>query len=225
VVPVIEIDPSSETVKTLVLILDLCGTFAFALSGAMAAIRRKLDVYGVLVVAFVASTAGGILRDLLIDAVPPAALLDWRYLAVSLAAGLIAFKWSRSIDRLKGFVRYADAAGLAFFCVAGAQKALEFGLSPEMSVILGMLTGVGGGIMRDVLLAEIPSVLRSDLYAVAAIAGATVVAVGRELLHFPSVPTAIAGGLVCFGVRVIAIRRGWHLPVAERDIPRPADEG
>lgn len=210
----IEIDPASEPVRTLVLTLDLCGTFAFALSGAMAGVRRRLDLYGVLVLSFVASSFGGITRDLLIGAVPPAALQDWRYLAVSLLAGLLVFFWSSLIEKLRRPVRLLDAAGLAFFCVAGAEKALVYGLSPVMAALLGMLTGVGGGIVRDVLLTEVPSVLRSDLYAVAALLGAGVV-VGGTLLELPYILTAIAGGLACFGLRVVAIRRGWHLPVAE----------
>lgn len=204
---------TDELLRTLVLILDLGGTFAFALSGAMAGVRRRLDLFGVLVLSFAASTSGGITRDLLIGAVPPAALQDWRYLAVSLAAGLLCFYWSALIEKLRNPVRMLDAMGLALFAVAGTEKALAFGLSPVMAALLGMLTGIGGGVARDVLLAEIPAVLRADLYAVAALAGAAVVVVGT-LLALPVVATAIAGGLVCFGLRVIAIRRGWQLPTA-----------
>lgn len=204
---------TDELLRTLVLILDLGGTFAFALSGAMAGVRRRLDLFGVLVLSFAASTSGGITRDLLIGAVPPAALVDWRYLAVSLAAGLLCFYWSALIEKLRNPVRMLDAMGLALFAVAGTEKALAFGLSPVMAALLGMLTGIGGGVARDVLLAEIPAVLRADLYAVAALAGASVVVVGT-LLALPVVATAIAGGLVCFGLRVIAIRRGWQLPTA-----------
>ena len=223
--PLLTIDPASEPVRALILILDLCGTFAFAISGAMAGVRHRLDVFGVLVLSFVASSFGGIGRDLLIGAVPPAALTDWRYLAVSLTAGLVAFFWSSLIRTLRSSVLLLDAAGLAFFCVAGAEKALAFGLSPVMAALLGMLTGIGGGIMRDVLLAEVPAVLRSELYAVAALAGAGVV-VGGEYCRLPSVVVSILGGLVCFGIRIIAIRRGWRLPVApERNRPKSGDEG
>lgn len=222
-VPLIEIDPASGPLRSLVLILDLCGTFAFALSGALAAVRRRLDLFGVLVVAFVASSFGGIGRDLLIGAVPPAALVDWRYLAVAVAAGLITFFWSPLIDRLRAPVRLLDAAGLAFFCVAGAEKALAFGLSPVMAALLGMMTGIGGGMMRDILLAEVPAVLRSELYAVAALAGAGIVVAG-SMLALPHVPTAIVGGLVCFGLRGLAIRRGWNLPSA-RDKPSDPPAG
>lgn len=207
---------TEELLRTLVLILDLGGTFAFALSGAMAGIKRRLDIFGILVLSFAASSFGGISRDLLIGAVPPAALVDWRYLAVSLAAGLLAFFWASVIEKLRNPVRMLDAMGLALFAVAGTEKALAFGLSPVMAALLGMLTGIGGGVARDVLLAEIPAVLRSDLYAVAALAGAVTV-VGGSVLHFPVMITTIGGGLVCFVLRVMAIRRGWHLPVAQED--------
>jgi uncharacterized membrane protein YeiH len=217
-----EFQATGELLRTL--ILDLCGTFAFALSGAMAGIRRHLDVFGVLVLSFAASSFGGIGRDLLIGAVPPAALVDWRYLVVSVAAGLIAFFWSSLIEKLRNPVRLLDAMGLAFFAVAGTEKALAFGLSPVMAALLGMLTGVGGGVARDVLLAEVPAVLRSDLYAVAALAGAAIV-VGGRMLHLPLIVPAVSGGLVCFGLRVMAIRWGWHLPVAHEDnAPLPPDE-
>lgn len=214
---------TDELLRTLVLILDLCGTFAFALSGAMAGIRRRLDIFGILVLSFAASTSGGIARDLLIGATPPAALQDWRYLAVSLAAGLLSFFWSSLIERLRNPVRMLDSLGLALFAVAGAEKALVFGLSPVMAALLGMLTGIGGGVARDVLLAEIPTVLRSDFYAVAALAGAAVV-VGGSMLHLPVVATALAGGLACFCLRMTAIRRGWQLPLAREARERPSSE-
>ena len=204
---------TDDFLRTLVLVLDLGGTFAFALSGATAGVRRQLDLFGVLVLSFAAATFGGIARDLLIGASPPAALQDWRYLAVSLTAGTIVFFWSSLIEQLRNPVRMLDAMGLALFAVAGTQKALTAGLSPAMAALLGMLTGIGGGVARDVLLAEIPAVLRSDLYAVAALVGAAIVAVG-SLLHLPVLATALAGGLACFALRVVAIRRGWRLPVA-----------
>lgn len=220
----IEPQTTDQLLRTLVLMLDLGGTFAFALSGAMAGIKRRLDIFGVVVLSFATSSFGGIGRDLLIGAVPPAALVDWRYLAVSLAAGLLAFFWSSAMEKLRSPVRMLDAMGLALFAVSGTEKALAFGLSPVMAALLGMLTGIGGGVARDVLLAEIPSVLRSDLYAVAALAGAATV-VGGSLLHLPFMITTLGGGLVCFGLRMMAIRRGWHLPVAPEDhAPRPPDE-
>jgi uncharacterized membrane protein YeiH len=214
-------------VETLVLVLDLFGTFVFALSGGMRGVRYGLDVFGVLVLSFAAGNAGGITRDLLIGAVPPAAIADWRYIAVSILAGLATFLWHSTVRRWKSSVLVFDAAGLGLFAVSGALKAAAFGLNPVAAVLLGMLTGIGGGMLRDVLVAEIPTVLRAELYAVAALAGAAVV-VGGELLRLPSTPLASAGAVLCFGLRLLAIRRGWGLPVArvpgaETDQEKKAD--
>ncbi|OOG50138.1 trimeric intracellular cation channel family protein [Rhodanobacter sp. C01] len=201
------------TTKLLLLLADLVGTFVFALSGATAATRRRLDLFGVLVLSFAAANAGGITRDLLIGAAPPAAISDWRYLAVSVCAGMITFWWAPVIERLQNPVRLFDAAGLALFAVAGAQKALAFGLNPVMAALLGMLTGIGGGMVRDVLLADVPMVLRADLYAVAALAGAVMVVIGASL-GLPSAATMIVGAIICFALRMLAVRRGWQLPIA-----------
>jgi uncharacterized membrane protein YeiH len=199
--------------RTLVLLLDLAGTFVFALAGATAGVRRGLDIFGILVLSFAAACSGGIARDVLIGATPPAAFMDWRYLAASLAAGLIAFHWHERIERLAHPVRLFDAAGLALFAVAGAQKALAYELNAVMAALLGMLTGIGGGVARDLLLAQIPVVLRSELYAVAALAGAATVVLGDRLSLSP-VATAVAGAALCFALRVAAIYRNWHLPKA-----------
>lgn len=204
--------------KALVLMLDLAGTFVFALAGATAAARRQLDIFGVLVVAFAAACSGGIMRDVLIGATPPAAISDWRYLATSLIAGVIAFRWHASIERLANPVRMFDAAGLALFAVAGAQKALAYELNAVMSALLGMLTGIGGGVARDLLLAQVPTVLRSDLYAVAALAGAVVVVLG-DRFDLPPLVAALTGAALCFALRVMAIHRNWHLPKALHQPP------
>ena len=156
--------------ETLVLALDLFGTFVFALSGAMVGVRHRLDLFGVLVLSFAAATAGGIARDLLIGAVPPAPIADWRYIAVPVLAGLATFRWHPMIRRVQSPVLVFDAAGLSLFAVSGALKALAFGLNPVAAVLLGMLTGIGGGMVRDVLVAEVPTVLRAEVYAVAALA-------------------------------------------------------
>lgn len=193
--------------------LDLGGTFVFAISGAVAAVNRRLDIFGILVLSFVAGNAGGVTRDLLIGAVPPAALTDRWYLLVSIAAGVITFFSYAGVDRLRSRVLLFDAVGLSFFAVAGAEKALEFGLNPVMAALLGMLTGVGGGMTRDILLTEIPQVLRSDLYAVAALVGASLVVIGHSLGVSSSV-SALVGGTACLCLRLLAIRYGWHLPIA-----------
>jgi len=208
--------------ETLVLALDLGGTFVFGLSGGIAGVRHRLDVFGVLVLTFVAGNVGGITRDLLIGAVPPAAVSDPRYLAVSIAAGLVAFWRPATIMRMRDALLVFDAAGLALFAVSGTLKALAFDVAPIPAILLGMLTGIGGGMLRDVLVAEVPTVLRAELYAVAALAGATVVVAG-QLLGLPSTPVVIAGAALCFGLRLIALRRGWALPVAEPGEPIDAE--
>lgn len=204
--------------ELLVLVLDLMGTFVFALSGATAGVRHRLDVFGVLVLAFAAGNAGGMTRDVLIGAVPAAAIADWRYIAVSILAGVSVLVAGHVVWRFSSAVLVFDAAGLAVFAVSGSLKALAFGLNPLAAVLLGMLTGIGGGMLRDLLVTEIPTVLRAELYAVAAAAGASIVVIG-QLLRLPTVPLVVAGALVCFGLRVIALRRGWELPVV-----RVADE-
>lgn len=214
---------TAAAMETLVLVLDLGGTFVFALSGALAAVRRRLDVFGVLVLAIAAALSGGVARDLLIGAVPPAAVQDWRYLAAAILAGIVTFRWAPVIEKLQNPVRMFDAAGLALFAVAGTQKALESGIDPMIAALLGMLTGIGGGMARDLLLAQVPMVLRADLYAVAALAGAIVVVAG-ERLDLPSLPAVLAGAVLCFTLRMLAVRRGWQLPRPPAPDP-PKDPG
>jgi uncharacterized membrane protein YeiH len=199
--------------ETLVLTLDLIGTFAFALSGATLGVRRRLDIFGVLVLSFAAAVAGGMTRDVLIGATPVAAISDWRYPATTLLAGIVTFFWAPLIERIDYPVRLFDAMGLALFAVAGTQKALDYGIDPPMAAALGMLTGIGGGIARDILMARVPLVLQAELYAVAALAGAAVVALG-SWLNLPALPCALAGAGLCFGLRVMAMHFGWHLPIA-----------
>lgn len=194
--------------------LDLVGTFVFALSGASTGVMHRLDLFGVLVLSFISSTVGGMTRDVLLGVVPPAALGDWRYFGTSLLAGLITFFWYPLIERLRSPVLVFDGAGLALFAVSGTQKALAYGLNPVMAALLGMLTGIGGGVARDLLVTELPTVLWSSLYAVAALAGAIVVVVGH-VLHLPPTATTITGAVLCFGLRLMAVWRGWRLPIAQ----------
>ena len=199
--------------ERLLLVLDLVGTFVFALSGATAGVKHRLDLFGVLVLSFAAGNSGGMARDVLIGALPPVAIGDWRYIAVSILAGLITFFWYRIINRLSSPVLVFDAAGLALFAVSGASKGLAFGVGPVGALMLGMLTAIGGGMVRDALVREIPTVLRTELYAVAALIGAAVVVIGR-MLAVPPIAAASAGAVLCFGLRFMAMRRGWHLPTA-----------
>ena len=200
-------------VSALLLLFDFIGTFVFALSGGTLAVRYRLDLFGVLVLSCAAAVSGGIVRDVVIGALPPASLADWRYLGVAMLAGLLTFYRHEAIEKLRNPVQIFDAAGLALFAVLGAGKALAFGASPFAATLLGMITGIGGGIARDVLVARIPVVLQADLYAVAALAGAGVVAAAHAL-GMPEAPAMAVGAALCFGLRFMAIRRGWRLPVA-----------
>lgn len=208
---------------TLLLVLNLAGTFVFGLSGGMAAVRAKFDLFGAIVLAAVVGLAGGIIRDLLIG-IPPATFRDWRYLAAAGAAGLVTILAHPTIDRFERPIAVLDAAGLALFCVTGAATALANHLGVAASVILGAITGIGGGMLRDILVGETPAVLRGGLYAVPALIGAGIVVVcyqlGARSLAFP-----IIGALACFGVRLAGLRFGIGLPltadVSVDSIPRP----
>lgn len=203
---------AEESTSTLLLVLDLSGIFVFAISGALVAVRKQLDVFGVLVLAGTTGLGGGFLRDVLIDATPPAALSDWRYLIVPFAAGLITFVFHPSVGRHERGVIVLDAAGLGLFCVTGALKALDYGLGPVPAALMGMLTGIGGGIARDLLAGRVPVIFSSELYATPAFLGAlwAVLAAG---LDQPVVVVAIPGVVICFGLRILALWRGWRAPL------------
>jgi len=202
--------------------LDLAGTFAFAISGAMLAVQKKMDIFGVLVLAFVTAVTGGIVRDLVIGAVPPDAFRDWHMLALAAIAGLLCFFGAPILERFSYPVQLFDAAGLGIFAVSGTQKALQFGIDPVMAGALGVITGIGGGVLRDVLAARAPTVLHTDVYAVAAIAAVVVVLAAHAFGVQITVVTFPAVGL-CFFLRVMAIYRGWSLPSAPWSArpPRP----
>ena len=157
------------------------------------------------------------MRDVLIGAIPPAALRDWRYLGMSVVAGLVVFfSSSRALrqQRLHTLVLTFDAAGLALFAVTGTQTALAYGLTPVMAALLGTLTGIGGGMLRDVLVSDIPAVLHSDLYAVAALAGAIIVVVAGDALNAPPAASAVAEAADVFGIRLMALWPGSRFPTA-----------
>ena len=200
-------------------LFDLVGTFVFALSGGVLAVRQRLDLFGVLVLSCATAVTGGIVRDVLIGAVPPAALADWRYLVTAMLAGVVTFCWHGMIERLRNPVLMFDAAGLSLYAVLGTGKALAFGLSPFAATLLGIISGIGGGIARDLLVVRTPLVLQqTELYAAAALVGAGIVAVAHAL-GWPQAPAMAIGALLCFGLRFMAIRRGWRLPVARDTNP------
>ena len=206
---------------TLILVLNLAGTFIFGLSGGMAAVRARFDLFGIVVLSAVVGLAGGIIRDLLIGT-PPATFRDWRYLVAAGAAGLVCFFGRPALERIEQQVLVFDAFGLGLFCVTGATKALDFGLGPAQAILLGAITGIGGGMLRDVLLNDVPTVLRHDLYAIPALLGASVLVIaqksGSASLVFPVVAAA-----VCVAVRLVGLRYGVNIPIApsERGEDRP----
>lgn len=191
--------------------LDLIGTFVFALSGGLLGVKKKFDLFGVLVLSVVVAVAGGVMRDLLIGSVPPAAVKEIHYVLVALAGGLMTFYAYPNVASMQRQILLFDALGLSLFAVVGAQKAMDFGIDPIMVAIMGMLTGIGGGMTRDVLAGEIPFVLRSDLYAIAALAAAAIVSAGHVMGLEPTYPV-LAGAAACVFLRLMAIYRGWRLP-------------
>jgi uncharacterized membrane protein YeiH len=195
---------------TLILVLNLAGTFVFGLSGGLAAVRAKLDLFGVVVLAAVVGLAGGVIRDVLIGT-PPATFRDWRYLAATAAAGLVCFFAGRALERAERSVMIFDALGLGLFAVTGATKALQFGLGPVQAILLGTITGVGGGMLRDVLLRQVPTVLREGLYAVPALLGATVLVVAQQAGSTnPVFP--VLGVLICVVVRLLGLKYEVNVP-------------
>ena len=198
--------------SSLFLVLDLAGVFAFAVNGALTAIRiARLDVVGVVTLGMVTALGGGIIRDIFIDSLPPATFSDWRYLAVAATGSLVAFGFGRRLDRLSGPILVMDAAGLSLFAVTGASKALEFGLGAGQAVILGAVTAVGGGTVRDVLIRRIPVVLRSELYAIPALAAAFVVVITDGLGAY-GVPAAVGAAVLCFAIRLLGVRYDLNAP-------------
>lgn len=194
---------------------DLAGIFVFAVTGALVAVRKHLDIFGVLVLAGCTGLGGGFLRDVLIDATPPAALADWRYLLVPATAGLLTFVAHGVIGRMERAINVFDAAGLGLFCVTGSLKAVEYGLGPVPAALMGMVTGIGGGMVRDLLAGRVPVVFGSELYATPALAGA-VWAVLADRAGLDPLVVAVPAFLICFGWRLLALRRGWEAPKPSR---------
>lgn len=192
--------------------LDLLGIFVFAVTGALVAVRKRLDIFGALVLAGVTGLGGGFVRDVLIDATPPAALADWRYLTVPVAAGLVTFLFHPTVGRLERGVNVLDAFGLSLFCVTGALKAVAFGLGPVPAALMGMMTGIGGGMLRDVLAGRVPLVFSGHLYATPALAGAAI-AVALDRIGLPQLVVALAGFGVCLVFRLVAMVRDWRAPM------------
>ncbi|MFV2100227.1 trimeric intracellular cation channel family protein [Micromonospora sp. LOL_024] len=201
------------TTSTALLLADLAGVAVFAASGASAAVAKRLDLFGVVFVGFVAALGGGIVRDLVIDEVPPLAFADWRYATTAALTAAAVFWLHPQLTRLRSTVLVLDAAGLGLFTVTGTLKALDAQVPAVGACLIGMITAIGGGLGRDLLTAEIPVVLRREIYAVAALIGSIVVVVLNGFGHTGPVPLT-AAVLLVFGIRLVALRRRWAAPVA-----------
>ncbi|MFJ9348832.1 trimeric intracellular cation channel family protein [Streptomyces sp. NPDC101237] len=195
--------------------LDVIGIFVFAISGALLAVRKNFDVFGIAVLAEVTALGGGIFRDVIIGAVPPAAFTDLGYFVTPLLTALVVFFLHPHVERIQSAVLVFDAAGLGLFCVTGTTKAYSYGLNLTSSVALGLATAVGGGVLRDVLANEVPSLLRwdRDLYAVPAIVGATLVAVCIRYDELTPLTSGLAV-VTAFVLRLLAMRFHWRAPRA-----------
>jgi uncharacterized membrane protein YeiH len=200
--------------STLLIVLDLTGTSVFGLNGALTAMEaEQLDLVGVVTLGMITALGGGIVRDILIGSLPPATFRDWRYLAVAAASAVVAFLSRRFLRRLGHLINLFDAAGLSLFCVTGAAKASAHGLGPLQSTILGAITGVGGGTIRDVVIRRVPTVLTSGLYAVPALVGAAITAVALNF-DFYGTAVALAAAFVCFAIRLAGLRYNLNVPAA-----------
>lgn len=200
----------------LLLALDLTGTFAFGLNGALTAVRAvRLDLVGVLALGMMTALGGGIIRDVLIGSLPPATFSDLRYLGVAAGGALVAFFLSVELERFTKLITIFDAVGLGVFCVTGAHKAIEFGLGPVQAVLLGTVTAVGGGTLRDVAVRRVPSVLTSDFYAVPALVGAALTVLAMHLGIYGIASALVAAG-AAVAIRLAGVRYRLRVPSTPR---------
>src|SRR5256712_9192340 len=210
--------PGQRSLEELVtLALNFSGTFAFGLSGGILAVKKRMDLFGVLVLSVATGLGGGIMRDLILGHTPPATITDWHYLAAAALAGIIVFLWYNRIANHGTFVTTFDAVGLSVFTVTGTVIALDASLGPAPAALLGMLTGVGGGVLRDVLAAEVPLIFRSEVYAVASMLGAVIIIVASQA-GFSGIRAEILAALATFILRMVSVQRGWKIPVARPKI-------
>lgn len=208
------------------LALDLVGVFVFGLSGGLVAVKKRFDLFGVLVLSCAAALGGGIVRDVLIGDVPPVGITDWRLLTAAALGGLVTFVYHPGVERITRVVRVLDAAGLAAFAVAGSLKAVTTpGVSPVAAVLVGVITAVGGGVIRDLLAGQVPEVLRRELYAVPAMMGSVIVVVAAQLGSLHDWVLWSAAVLV-FAVRIVAVRLDLNAPtpLSPSRAPRPGTQ-
>jgi uncharacterized membrane protein YeiH len=199
--------------QTFYVLADLLAASVAAISGGQAARQQGLDLFGVYTVAYVTACTGGIFRDLALGAIPPPGLADWRYLACAIGAGTIVVWRGALLDRLRNSVLVFDAIGLGFYSVIGAQKALVYQANAGMAVLLGVATAVGGGVARDVLLNRVPAIMQTEIYALAALVGASIQVFG-ELMGWSLFVTPWFAASIAIAIRLLSLHYGWHLPTA-----------
>ncbi|RBP48781.1 trimeric intracellular cation channel family protein [Arenicella xantha] len=193
-----------------ILIFDLLGVFVFALSGALAAARKDMDIFGYVVLALLPAIGGGTVRDLILNT--SVFWIDQSiYVVVAAIAGVLVFFFSVRVGQRYNVLKWADALGLSLFCVMGASKAYAMTSDPVIAVTLGVVTAVVGGILRDVVCNEIPLILKREIYAIAAITGSTVYCIASALA-LPELWSLFIGGVCAFTVRALAIIYHWSLP-------------
>jgi uncharacterized membrane protein YeiH len=193
-------------------LLEVVGVFVGAMSGALAAVRKQFDVFGILVLAWATGLGGGILRDLLIGAVPPVGISEWELVATAVAGGMVMYFFHPRLERARRFIVVLDAGALAVFTVVGTVKGLEYGTTAIAAVLVGVVSGAGGGVLRDLLTGEVPVVLHDrQLYAIPALAGAVSITALWQL----DLVGPLAAGLVVLAIfvaRVVALRFRLHAP-------------
>lgn len=201
-----------RTVDVLLRVLDFAGTFLFGMEGALSAMAGHLDFFGAMVLSFCTALGGGTIRDVLIGAIPPSSIRDWRYGVTAFVGGGTAVFFYQLVQEIPpSLLATLDAGGLALFAVSGAAKALSCKINPFLAILMGTITGVGGGTVRDVLLARVPTVLRADVYATAAMLGAALFVAGVYGKLSPKW-AAILGATACFALRMVAVSHHWRLP-------------
>ncbi len=194
-----------------ILVINYLGTLAFAMSGAMAGIKRDADIIGCVFLALMACSCGGLARDILIGDLPPELLRTVVPLIFAVLTAAFAMFFSEKLEKIKQPIDFFDALGLGLFVVVGANKAIAFGVNPVWCILMGLLTGVGGGVARDIILAQVPTIFRAEIYATPALLGAFVFVFGAIAFPMAAPVFMIIGAALCTGLRLVAMHYGWHI--------------
>jgi uncharacterized membrane protein YeiH len=200
------------SIESFLFAFDLAGTFVFAITGAMLAIRKKLDLYGIFILAIVTALGGGMLRDTMLGRTPPVALQEFAYVLAAGLGAIIVWFFYGHVERQERLLRILDAIGLGLFTAIGAQVTLSFGASWYAAIGMGIITGTGGGMIRDVLAREVPFVLQREVYAIACLAGAGFYVLWVQVLGQGESSGVLLSAALTIGIRLFAIFHDLHLP-------------